>query len=83
MRRMFHTCRLVHADLSEYNILYFFTSPPFVAFFLLLFSHNFLFVRYFKGTCYIIDVGQAVEHDHPHALEFLRMDCYNITNFFR
>jgi RIO kinase 1 len=59
MRRMFHTCRLVHADLSEYNILY------------------------FKGTCYIIDVGQAVEHDHPHALEFLRIDCYNITNFFR
>jgi serine/threonine-protein kinase RIO1 len=31
----------------------------------------------------MIDVGQAVEHDHPHALEFLRIDCYNITNFFR
>jgi serine/threonine-protein kinase RIO1 len=23
MRKLFHTCRLIHADLSEYNILYF------------------------------------------------------------
>lgn len=38
---------------------------------------------YYKGKCYIIDVSQSVEHDHPHALEFLRMDCYNITVFFR
>jgi RIO-like serine/threonine protein kinase len=30
----------------------------------------------------VIDVGQAVEHDHPHALEFLRMDCGNVTDFF-
>jgi RIO kinase 1 len=59
MRTLYHTCRLVHADLSEYNILY------------------------YKGKCYIIDVSQSVEHDHPHALEFLRMDCYNITVFFR
>lgn len=51
-------CRLVHADLSEYNILY------------------------HKGELYIIDVSQSVEHDHPHALEFLRSDCLNITDFF-
>ena len=58
MRKMYHTCRLVHADLSEYNILY----------------HN--------KELYIIDVSQSVEHDHPHAMEFLRMDCANITRYF-
>ena len=31
----------------------------------------------------MIDVSQAVEHDHPHALEFLRKDCANVTDFFR
>ena len=59
LRRLFHDCRLVHADLSEYNILY----------------HN--------GTLFVIDVSQSVEHDHPQALEFLRKDCSNITEFFR
>ncbi|XP_070556591.1 serine/threonine-protein kinase RIO1-like [Ptychodera flava] len=59
MRRIFHECKLVHADLSEYNILY----------------HN--------GELCLIDVSQSVEHDHPHALEFLRNDCSNVTEFFR
>ncbi|CAG8438453.1 1593_t:CDS:2 [Diversispora eburnea] len=59
MRTMYHTCRLVHADLSEYNLLY-----------------N-------ARTLYIIDVSQSVEHDHPHALEFLRNDCTNITEYFK
>ncbi|KAI0216348.1 Serine/threonine-protein kinase rio1 [Massospora cicadina] len=59
MRRMYHVCKLVHADLSEYNILY----------------HN--------KRLYIIDVSQSVEHDHPHALEFLRSDCANVTDYFR
>ncbi|XP_040209613.1 serine/threonine-protein kinase RIO1 isoform X2 [Rana temporaria] len=58
MRRMYQDARLVHADLSEFNILY----------------HN--------GQVYIIDVSQSVEHDHPHALEFLRKDCVNINDFF-
>ena len=59
MRRLYHDCHLVHADLSEYNILY------------------------HEGSLYIIDVSQAVEHDHPQALEFLRKDCLNVTEFFR
>ena len=59
MRKMYHECRLVHGDLSEYNLLY------------------------FKKTVYVIDVSQSVEHDHPNALEFLRKDCLNITDFFR
>lgn len=59
MWTMYNKCKLVHADLSEFNILY----------------HN--------GQIVIIDVSQSVEHDHPHALEFLRKDCSNITDFFR
>ncbi|KAK4638734.1 Serine/threonine-protein kinase rio1 [Podospora bellae-mahoneyi] len=59
MRRLFRVCNLVHADLSEYNILY------------------------DKNKLYIIDVSQSVEHEHPRALEFLRMDIKNVGDFFR
>lgn len=59
MRRMYQVCNLVHADLSEYNILY-----------------N-------DKTLYIIDVSQSVEHNHPQALNFLRMDIKNVGDFFR
>ncbi|ERE78554.1 serine/threonine-protein kinase RIO1 [Cricetulus griseus] len=58
MRSMYQDARLVHADLSEFNMLY----------------HG--------GDVYIIDVSQSVEHDHPHALEFLRKDCANVNDFF-
>jgi RIO kinase 1 len=58
MRTMYHSCKLVHADLSEYNILY------------------------HLKQLFIIDVSQSVEHDHPHAMEFLRSDCANVTRFF-
>ncbi|TKA22774.1 hypothetical protein B0A50_07876 [Salinomyces thailandicus] len=60
MRTLHHTCRLVHADLSEYNLLY----------------HN-------ASTLYFIDVSQSVEPSHPRALDFLRMDIKNISDFFR
>ncbi|XP_050993210.1 serine/threonine-protein kinase RIO1 isoform X2 [Labeo rohita] len=59
MRIMYNDARLVHADLSEFNMLY----------------HN--------GDAFIIDVSQSVEHDHPHALEFLRKDCSNVNDFFQ
>jgi RIO kinase 1 len=59
LRKLYMGCKLVHADLSEYNMLY------------------------GDGTLYIIDVSQSVEHEHPQALEFLRKDCTNITEFFR
>jgi RIO kinase 1 len=58
MRIMYHVCRLVHGDLSEYNLLY------------------------FRNQVFFIDVSQSVEHDHPHSLIFLRMDCNNISQFF-
>ncbi|XP_046396699.1 serine/threonine-protein kinase RIO1 [Ischnura elegans] len=57
--KMYNLCKLVHADLSEFNLLY------------------------HEGRAYVIDVSQSVEHDHPNALEFLRKDCTNITEFFR
>lgn len=59
VRNIYQKSLLVHADLSEFNILY------------------------HKGGIYVIDVSQAVEHDHPHALEFLRKDCSNVTEFFK
>lgn len=59
MWKMYNKCKLVHADLSEYNMLY------------------------HEGSIVIIDVSQSVEHDHPMALEFLRKDCTNVTEFFK
>lgn len=58
MRNIYHKCKLIHADFSEYNILF------------------------HEGHLCVIDVSQAVEHDHPQALEFLRKDCANVTDFF-
>ncbi|UJR16460.1 hypothetical protein I4U23_003362 [Adineta vaga] len=59
MRIMFVKCKLIHADLSEYNLL--------------IDS---------KNQLYVIDVSQSVEQAHPNALEFLRMDCRNVTDYF-
>ena len=59
VRTLYQECKLVHADLSEFNLL----------------VH--------EGMLYVIDVSQSVEHDHPHALEFLRKDCTNVTEFFK
>ena len=58
VRRMYQRCKLVHADLSEYNLLY------------------------HKEEVWVIDVSQAVEHDHPMALDFLRRDCSIVQDFF-
>ena len=59
VRRMYQRCKLVHADLSEYNLLY------------------------YKEEVWVIDVSQAVEHDHPMALDFLRRDCSIVQDFFQ
>ena len=37
---------------------------------------------YHENDAFWIDVSQSVEHDHPHALEFLRKDCMNVNLFF-
>lgn len=74
MRKMYQECKLVHADLSEYNLLYGFSRVA---------SHVYMYsYRWHAHTVYFIDVSQSVEHDHPHALDFLRKDCQNITDYF-
>ncbi|GAA96964.1 uncharacterized protein L969DRAFT_105534 [Mixia osmundae IAM 14324] len=58
LRTLYCVCHLVHADLSEYNVLY------------------------HQEHLFIIDVSQSVEHDHPHAFDFLRADIKNVEEFF-
>ena len=36
-----------------------------------------------KGELVVIDVSQAVDLDHPKALDFLREDCAHVNDFFR
>ncbi|KAI0346039.1 RIO1-domain-containing protein [Trametopsis cervina] len=85
-RRLFHECKLVHADLSEYNILYHIeNSPPSDPTAANDEASNFDPLPNGsspQGHLYIIDVSQSVEHDHPHAFDFLRSDLRNIEDFF-
>lgn len=71
-RKIFHECKLVHADLSEYNILYH-IEPS---------AERTAQQEDGHGHLYIIDVSQSVEHDHPHAFDFLRSDLHNVEEFF-
>lgn len=86
---MYHVCKLVHADLSEYNILYHQESrPPPILPSASQPGHDIQtetedpLPTAGKGTLYIIDVSQSVEHDHPSAYDFLRSDLKNIQRFF-
>lgn len=36
-----------------------------------------------QGELVLIDVSQAVDLDHPKALDFLREDCAHVNDFFR
>lgn len=83
MRTLYQKCKLVHGDLSEYNILHFEAS-----FFLLLvfcLSLSKIWITIFvmccvmQGHLYIIDVSQSVDLDHPLALNFLREDCIHVS----
>ena len=58
LRTLWKDAKLVHGDLSEYNILY------------------------GGEDVYLIDMGQAVTPDHPHAFRFLRRDIEQLNRFF-
>ncbi|KAM5533470.1 hypothetical protein V8D89_012908 [Ganoderma adspersum] len=80
-RKIFTECKLVHADLSEYNILYHIDDTPTEQ------SSDAPVdpdqsAPLPRGHLHIIDVSQSVEHDHPHAFDFLRSDLRNIEDFF-
>jgi RIO kinase 1 len=59
IRTLYQDCRLIHADLSEYNLLY------------------------GDDKLWMIDVSQSLEHDHPHALDFLRRDIVCANMYFK
>ncbi|KAI0087876.1 RIO1 family-domain-containing protein [Irpex rosettiformis] len=83
-RRLYHECKLVHADLSEYNILYH-VEPPSQQQPASTVEQNEILPEDIDqplGHLYIIDVSQSVEHDHPHAFDFLRSDLRNVEEFF-
>ncbi|KAH8104774.1 RIO1-domain-containing protein [Cristinia sonorae] len=89
VRKMFHDCKLVHADLSEYNILYHIESPTSSTSNPELptatqseISEDAKVPEEPRGHLYIIDVSQSVEQDHPHAFDFLRSDLKNVEDFF-
>jgi serine/threonine-protein kinase RIO1 len=69
-RTLFQRARLVHGDLSEYNLLL--QQRP----------------NGSGGACArsesvrLIDLGQAVDLDHPQALELLHRDLTNVLSFF-
>ena len=84
MRTLYQKCKLVHGDLSEYNILYYEASFCFSLILNTIIRHIYLLLVQLiycvmQGHLYIIDVSQSVDLDHPHALDFLREDCIHVS----
>jgi len=79
VRRLYHCARLIHGDLSEYNIL---VCPQWQ-----VKKGPFLSIGERTGDdedlqVVLIDFGQAVDIGHPAADEFLRRDLSTVTQFF-
>lgn len=72
MRRLYHDARLIHGDLSEYNILIAPVSQV---------DHP---INPEEGDLQtvLIDFGQAVDTRHPEAIELLERDILRVKEFF-
>ena len=66
---MFKKLQFVHADFSEYNLLY-------------IIILSLLISSVYNKIVYIIDVGQSVTTQHPLWESFLKRDIHNILKFF-
>jgi len=75
IRRLFHCARLVHADLSEYNILVCPMSQVENALDKSEEAKDDL-------QAVLIDFGQAVERNHPSAMDLLKRDLALVNAFF-
>ena len=82
VRRLYHIARLVHGDLSEYNIL---LCPSSII------ENNSIWERKEDRSeeddgseleIVLIDLGQAVERQHPSARELLVRDLSMVRAFF-
>lgn len=82
VRRLYHIARLVHGDLSEYNIL---LCPSSII------ENNSIWERKEDKSeeddggeleIVLIDLGQAVERHHPYARELLVRDLSMVRAFF-
>ena len=76
VRRLFAKGRLVHGDLSEYNIL---VVPAFLV------ENKSPWIEDEKDElqAVLIDFGQAVDTRHPQATEFLERDLQQVNRFFK
>ena len=81
VRTMFQVCRLVHADLSEYNILYY--------------EGRLAIIDVSQARCARIRrrahataaltrrrATQSVDLDHPRCFDFLKEDLLHVNEFF-
>jgi len=82
MYKLHQDCRLVHGDLSEYNILYYKKT---------IYIIDVGQVRLHDSRCHnrakfsltaALGSVQAVQLTHPHATKFLYRDIKNVTDFF-
>ena len=81
VRTMFQVCRLVHADLSEYNILYFAGRLAIIDVSQVRLSSGLArcayVLKFLAKWC-----AQSVDLDHPRCFDFLKEDLTHVNDFF-